>query len=501
MKKPAFPAIVLFSLLLSLLLPSCTELWGELDNPADPAAPSWQGYETVKDPDAVAPVEAESGTVAYVPTLLAGKVAGATAYQFRVSATADPEAYLYQSAEVTANEYLPVDCFGLSTTTTYYWFVRAKADGTWGAWSRETATFSLSAAEPGQVWPMTGMTSSDTTPLLIWEDFPDAVSYLVQIAATEGGLTSAPEFSAAVSEYQTTETLAVGNTRWWRVCALNASSQQGPWTAAASFTIVPPPPPPLLTPADASSATSARPEFTWTAVDEAASYEIAIETSEAGLENATPVPVSGISWTPASDLAMGSWYWRVRCVDAYGATGDWSAAWSWVRSLLDMVSVAGGTFTQGRQVTLSDYAIGKYEVTFAQYDAFCVDTSRTLPSDSGWGRGTRPVINVSWYDAVTFCNWLSAEEGLPAAYSGSGTTWTLDRTKTGYRMPTEAEWEYAARGGASTHGYTYSGSNDLNAVAWYSSNSGSQTHAVGGKAANELGLYDMSGNGFLPMTV
>ena len=330
MKKTTFPAIVLSVLFLSLLLPSCTELWGELDNPADPAAPSWQGYETVKDPDAIAPIDADTGVVTYVPTLLAGKVAGATAYQFRVSASADPEAYLYESAEVAVNEYLPVDCFGLTATTTYYWFVRAKAGGTWGEWSTETATFSLSAAEPGQVWPMTGMTSSDTTPLLIWEDFPDAVSYLVQIATTAGGLTSAPELSAAASEYQTTETLAVGNIRWWRVCAVNASSQQGPWTAAASFTIVPPPPP-LLTPADASSSTSARPEFTWTAVDGAASYELAIATSEAGLDGATPVPVSGTSWTPASDLVAGTWYWRVRCVDAYAAIGEWGPAWSFER--------------------------------------------------------------------------------------------------------------------------------------------------------------------------
>jgi len=160
----------------------------------------------------------------------------------------------------------------------------------------------------------------------------------------------------------------------------------------------------------------------------------------------------------------------------------------------EMVSVVGGSFTQGRQVTVSSFYIGQYEVTFDQYDAFCAATSRALPSDSGFGRGTRPVVNVSWSDAVEFCNWLSGTKGLQAAYSGSGTTWTLDITKSGYRLPTEAEWEYAARGGIWNRSYTYSGSVDANAVAWYSGNSGSATHPVGGKAANDLGIYDMSGN-------
>jgi sulfatase modifying factor 1 len=115
------------------------------------------------------------------------------------------------------------------------------------------------------------------------------------------------------------------------------------------------------------------------------------------------------------------------------------------------------------------------------------------------------VEQVTWYDAVEFCNKLSAREDLqnvytitarsPATgYPITSVTVTTDWTKDGYRLPTEAQWEYVARGGASTLGHTYSGSNNIDTVAWYSSNSGSKTHATGGKTANELGLFDMSGN-------
>jgi formylglycine-generating enzyme required for sulfatase activity len=87
-----------------------------------------------------------------------------------------------------------------------------------------------------------------------------------------------------------------------------------------------------------------------------------------------------------------------------------------------------------------------------------------------------PVIHVSWNDANEYCNWLSR------------------KTAKNYRLPTEAEWEYAARGGNQSRGYTYSGSNNVDEVAWYNGNSGSATHAVGQKGPNEMGLYDMSGN-------
>ncbi len=87
-------------------------------------------------------------------------------------------------------------------------------------------------------------------------------------------------------------------------------------------------------------------------------------------------------------------------------------------------------------------------------------------------------------------NWPSGWNTNDNNHTNVNCNWTAN----GYRLPTEAEWEFAARGGNQTHNYSYSGSNEINAVAWYSSNSGSTTHTVGTKTANELGLYDMSGN-------
>ena len=108
----------------------------------------------------------------------------------------------------------------------------------------------------------------------------------------------------------------------------------------------------------------------------------------------------------------------------------------------------------------------------------------------------RPVERVSWYDAVKFCNKLSQMEGLDQCYTinGSDVSWS-NRSCNGWRLPTEAEWEYAARGGQS---YKYAGSNNVDEVAWYDGNSdagnGRQTHPVGQKKPNGFGLYDMSGN-------
>ncbi|PKD42738.1 formylglycine-generating enzyme family protein [Rhodohalobacter barkolensis] len=151
---------------------------------------------------------------------------------------------------------------------------------------------------------------------------------------------------------------------------------------------------------------------------------------------------------------------------------------------LEMTRIEGGTFIMGdvieeenddslplHEVTLPDYYIGTYEVTYRQYDAYAEATKRELSRDDGRGRGNRAVIYVNWYDAQAFCN----------AY--------------GYRLPTEQEWEYAARSGGKHE--IYAGTSDpdsLDHFARHKNNSGGYSFLVGTKKPNGLGLYDMSGN-------
>jgi len=184
----------------------------------------------------------------------------------------------------------------------------------------------------------------------------------------------------------------------------------------------------------------------------------------------------------------------------------------------NMVRIQGGTFQMGsnngnndekpvHQVTLSGFYMGKTEVTQKEYQAIMGTNPSNFKGDN------LPVERVSWYDALVFCNKLSMAEGLSPAYSinnstdpsnwgavptSSNSTWNevvIVSRSNGYRLPTEAQWEYAARGGNGSPGnYTYSGSNNAGDVAWYKGNSWNSTHAVGTKRPNALGLYDMSGN-------
>ena len=183
---------------------------------------------------------------------------------------------------------------------------------------------------------------------------------------------------------------------------------------------------------------------------------------------------------------------------------------------IEMIYVKGGVFNMGNDkgendekpihtVEVSDYYISKHEITVAQFDQFVKETKYVTTAErAGWcyvwvekkwekrkdinwrhdmdgnirpeSDYNHPVIFVSWNDANAFCKWYS------------------EKTGSSFRLPTEAEWEFAARGGNKSRDYDYSGSNDPDKVAWCWFNSGKTTHAAGTKSPNELGIYDMSGN-------
>ncbi len=211
-----------------------------------------------------------------------------------------------------------------------------------------------------------------------------------------------------------------------------------------------------------------------------ASFTAGVEYQRGDVNQDGQVTISDVT-TLIDYLLAGTWG------DEPGNPGGGNETYTVNGVSFKMVGVEGGTFTMGateeqgsdaysnekttHEVTLSSFSIGETEVTQALWQAVMGNNPSYLTGDLNC-----PVEMVSWNDCQTFITKLN------------------EMTGKNFRLPTEAEWEYAARGGNLSQGYKYAGSNTIGDVAWYDGNSGSTTHPVGTKAPNELGLYDMSGN-------
>jgi sulfatase modifying factor 1 len=184
------------------------------------------------------------------------------------------------------------------------------------------------------------------------------------------------------------------------------------------------------------------------------------------------------------------------------------------------VGVVGGSLPQSSTLagqTVQSFYIGRTEVTTQEWNQIRSYANANGYDLASYGEGSalnHPVRNVSWHDVIKWCNAKSEHSGLTPVYTINGTIYKtgiqipeVNVNSNGFRLPLEKEWEFAARGGIRSQGFTYSGGNDLNAVAWNMANSmnavvdlvggnneGRGTFPVGQKIPNELGIYDMSGN-------
>lgn len=200
----------------------------------------------------------------------------------------------------------------------------------------------------------------------------------------------------------------------------------------------------------------------------------------------------------------------------------------------EMIFVKGGSFLLGdtsgdaderpvHAVQLSDFFIAKTETTVAQFKDFAEATAYRTDAERGEGsyiwdslgwhkregvdwrhtetgrlrpaeQSNYPVTHVSWNDAAQYCNWLSKQSGLQKVYDFRNDSVYIDLTANGFRLPTEAEWEYAAADGKRSKSEQYAGADQPGALAWYSGNASRRPHAVGRKRPNALGIFDFCGN-------
>jgi formylglycine-generating enzyme required for sulfatase activity len=359
-------------------------------------------------------------------------------------------------------------------------------------------------------------------PMLIWsctDPDGDAITYDVFLDSSNPPTTQiATKHRAATLSYTG---LSSNTTYFWKV---NAKDSKGATTTGTvwRFTTVtnnPPATPSNPTPADADTSVSTSITMSWICTDpdnDSLVYDVYFGTSNPPTTQLAAGRIAMNLWKSGLSLST-RYYWRVIAKDKRGAstTGPiWSFnTWSGLIAQ-SLLPVAGGTFAVGStQVAINAFKMARCEVTYELWAEVRSWASThgylELPDGNRGYNGTsnHPVTKVNWYDVIKWCNARSEKEGLTPVYYTRSAQDTIYRTgqidinvdavnwtANGYRLPTEAEWEFAARGGNLSHGYQYSGSDIIGDVAWYQGNSFTSTHTIAQLAPNELGLYDMCGN-------
>jgi len=289
-------------------------------------------------------------------------------------------------------------------------------------------------------------------------------------------------------------------------------------------------------PENNGSIADSTPDLDWLNIDNATGYLMQWALSEENLHGSTVIELSDSEFKIDQELSLDDIvFWRVKSTNNSGGASSWSEINSYtiIEPIVSFIPITGGTFIMGdtwgggeskelptHTVSVSDFSLGKYQVTYEEWkevydwailNGYIFSNIGRAGSNgiSGGGTVLEPVTMINWRDMIVWCNSASEYKGLLPVYSYNGLiikdardsndtacdnaecNWSLS----GYRLPTEAEWEFTARGGNSdTNAGRYSGSDIINNVAWYSSNCGDETHPVGEKQANELGFFDMTGN-------
>ncbi len=440
----------------TLMLNACERVW---DNPADPEAPSYQGYPSVKTADEIEAVTPD-GTEMIYQSFLVNEVLEAQAYRLEIATDKQFSKVIYRDDTLTSN-FLGAKA-SLNRGPTYYWRGAAKKHDAWGKWTEGRGFKLVSSITPMK--PASGISTTDTTPEFSWTAVDGAVKYQIQIADSEGDMDFNPTVDDKnVSGTSYTPTTALTNllTHHWRVRAVDGNDQAGAWSGSSSLrvewgTVS------GLDPTDGSSTTDTTPEFGWTAVIGATRYEIQIADSEGDMDFNPTVDdknVSGTRYTPTALANKQRHYWRVRAVDGDGQFGAWSGS----QTLnINFDTVSGLNPTDGSSTTDTTPTFSWTAVTGAdKYQIQVADNAANLA-----GSSTVNVPGTSYTPTMALTNLLTHHwrvravdgDGQFGAWSGAsslrvewGTVSGLDPTDGSSTTDTTPEFRWTAVAGATRY--------------------------------------------------